>query len=335
MTQALWLQSVPGGTDRNDLLTLALAGSASCIILQDEEWNYMAAANLPTCFIACDPLEENLDDQRVFGTVIAEKLNDLKRNVAASGVPRMLEVSVEEQIFRFHISRLNLPQLGVTYQTRIEDITRLRTLEQKLHSLQKEGSHRSKNMLAVIQSIASQTARHSANLQEFLKKFRDRLHSLSHSQDLITGSSWRGARFFDLVQQQTKHLSSDDRRLFQVQGDNVLLTPNAALHLGLAMHELVVNAFNHGTVFSTRQLPITVTCMRIHETDTEAIRFVWREPVQMDWRAANQNGARYMKHFGSTVLEHVVPASVNGEADYRLGDEAVTYILTFPLEHRD
>ena len=335
MTQALWLQSVPGGTGRNDLLTLALAGSASCIILQDEGWAYMAVANLPACFSASGDMEDNPDDLHIFGSEIAEKLGDLKRNVASSGVSRMLEVPVDEQIFRFHISRLTLPQLGVTYQTRIEDVTRLRTLEQKLHWLQREGSHRSKNMLAVIQSIASQTARHSATLQEFLKKFRDRLHSLSYSQDLITGSSWRGARFFDLVQQQTRHLSAEDRRLFQVQGDNVLLPPNAALHLGLAMHELVVNAYSHGTVFSSRQLPISVTCLRIHETDTEAIRFVWREPLQTDWRAANQNGARCMKHFGSTVLEHVVPASVNGEADYRLGEDAVTYILTFPLEHRE
>ena len=42
--------------------------------------------------------------------------------------------------------------------------------------------------------------------------------------------------------------------------------------------------------------------------------------------------ARPQKHFGSTVLEHVVPASVSGEADYRQSETDIIYILTFPLE---
>lgn len=331
MSRTIWLQPVPGGSGRNSLLTLALSGSASCILLQDANWNYMLIANLPDCWQRDLPEDGERSDTVLFGPDIAGKLSDLKRNVEASGVDRSLEVEVDEQVFRFNLSRVADEAGTIFYRTRIDDITDARNSEQMLHSLQREGSHRSKNMLAVIQSIASQTARHSTSLQEFLKKFRDRLLSLSHSQDLITGSRWRGAHFFDLVYQQSKHLSADNRRLLQIEGDNVFLTPNAAMHLGLAMHELMANAVNHGSVFEERIAPISISCTRIQEPESEAIRFEWREPLQ--WQLKDLAApARPQKQFGSTVLEHVVPASVSGEADYRRSDTGVIYILTFPLE---
>lgn len=331
MSRTLWLQPVPGGSGRNSLLTLALSGSASCILLQDARWNYVLIANLPDCWQRDLPEDSERTDTVLFGADIAGKLADLKRNVEASGVDRSLEVEVDEQVFRFSLGRIADGSGEVFYRTRIEDITDARNSEQMLHSLQREGSHRSKNMLAVIQSIASQTARHSTSLQEFLKKFRDRLLSLSHSQDLITGSRWRGAHFFDLVYQQSKHLSAENRRLLQVDGDNVFLTPNAAMHLGLAMHELMANAVHHGSVFEDRTGPVLISCTRIQEPESEAIRFEWREPLAA--RSLDSSGApRPQKHFGSTVLEHVVPASVSGEADYRRSETEVIYILTFPLE---
>lgn len=331
MSRALWLQPVPGGAGRNSLLALALSGSASCILLQDAGWTYTLIANLPDCWQRDLPEEGVRTDLTLFGADIAGKLADLKRNVESSGVERSLEVEVDEQVFRFTLSRISDEAGVLFYRTRIDEITDARNSEQMLHSLQREGSHRSKNMLAVIQSIASQTARHSTSLQEFLKKFRDRLLSLSQSQDLITGSRWRGAHFFDLVYQQSKHLSPENRRLLHIEGDNVFLTPNAAMHLGLAMHELMTNATNHGTVFDTRSEPIMIACTRIHEAESEAIRFEWREPLAPHLRQALGLG-RPQKHFGSTVLEHVVPASVGGEADYRQSETDIIYILTFPLE---
>lgn len=331
MSRPLWLQPGPGGAGRDSLLTLALSGAASCILMQDASWAYVLIANLPDCWKRDLPEEGERTDLILFGADIAEKLGDLKRNVEATGVERSLEVEVDEQVFRFTLTRVTDGEAGTFYRTRVDEITDARNSQQMLHSLQREGSHRSKNMLAVIQSIASQTARHSTSLQEFLKKFRDRLLSLSQSQDLITGSRWRGAHFFDLVYQQSRHLSPDDRRLLRIEGDNVFLTPNASMHLGLAIHELMANASNHGTLFQTRDGAISVTCTRIHESEHEAIRFEWREPLS----PAHRDPARStqpQKHFGSTVLEHVVPASVSGEADYRHSEQEIVYILTFPLE---
>ncbi len=330
MTRALWIQPAPGGAGRNDLLTLALSGSASSILLQDKAWEYQLIANLPDCWQSA--LAGAVTDAGIFGPELAAKLSSLKHNLETTGVERTLEVTVSEQVFLFTISRVGDASGQYFYQTRIEDVTRLRNQEQMLTSLQREGSHRSKNMLAVVQSIASQTARHSQTLQEFLKKFRDRVHALSKSQDLITASRWRGAYFFDVVHQQIDRLVSDNRPLFEVTGDNVLLSPNVTLHLGLALHELFVNASTHGTIFESREAPIAITCRRLQEGERELLRFTWREPFNATWKDITTRGQGYGKHFGSTVLEHVVPASVGGEAEYRLTEEEITYSLTFPLE---
>lgn len=330
MTRALWIQPAPGGAGRNDLLTLALSGSASCILLQDKSWDYQLIANLPDCW---QPgLAGEVTDAGIFGPELAGKLAALKRNLETTGAERTLEITVREQVFLFTLGRVGDPSGQFFYQTRIEDVTILRNQEQMLTSLQREGSHRSKNMLAVVQSIASQTARHSQTLQEFLKKFRDRVQALSKSQDLITASRWRGAHFFDIVHQQIDRLGSDNRPLFEVSGDNALLSPNVALHLGLALHELLINASTHGTIFECREAPISIRCTRIAGGEQEMIRFDWREPFNSTWKHITTRGQGPAKHFGSTVLEHVVPASVAGEAEYRLSEDDITYSLTFPLE---
>lgn len=330
MTRALWVQPALGEASRNDVLGLALSGSAVCILLQDASWIYQLIANLPDCWQPS--LSGEITDAGIFGETLADKLGDLKRNLESTGVERTLEIDVNEQVFRFVIGRVGDPAGQFYYRTRIEDVTRLRNQEQMLTSLQREGSHRSKNMLAVVQSIAAQTARHSATLQEFMKKFRDRVQALSRSQDLITASRWRGANAFDVLEQQIERFGAENRALFELSGDNVLLSPNVSLHLGLAMHELLTNACNHGTVFECRDAPVSIRCARIVDGEREAVLFSWREPFDNTWKRLTSRTEGYGKQFGSTVLEHVVPASVGGEAEYRLDDKEITYSLTFPLK---
>lgn len=75
------------------------------------------------------------------------------------------------------------------------NVTELRMREQVLKILLREVIHCSKNLLAIMQSIAVQTARFSDSVISFLKKFQGRIQSLSHSQDLVTDSNWKGALF--------------------------------------------------------------------------------------------------------------------------------------------
>ena len=67
----------------------------------------------------------------------------------------------------------------------ISDIGERRARERHIEFLMREVSHRSKNLLAVVQAIAGQTARHSPSVEEFQARFSQRIAAMARSQDLL------------------------------------------------------------------------------------------------------------------------------------------------------
>jgi two-component sensor histidine kinase len=307
----------------------ALVDLGASIIIQDAQHRYLFVTNLPEIWEQVFP--EAPSDEIIFGTDVAGRLAALKEDMKDAGQKAQLEVMVgAEQFFEFRIQSVQFAQGGVHLVTTIIDRSEERHRERLLRALLREVSHRSKNLLAIIQSIALQTARYSGSLDLFLHKFRGRLYSLSQSQDLITDSSWRGAYFFELVQQQTEKYLPENKELVKVSGDNLLLSPNASLHLGLALHELIVNAVSHGSLLRSR-LPVDVSCMRKHVDGQDVVEMLWHEPLQSALKQV-EDGEQLKTHFGSTVLERVVPASVNGKAQYVIAQDQIAYRLIFPLD---
>src|SRR5205085_4346118 len=85
------------------------------------------------------------------------------------------------------------------------DITGRKEGEAHLRLLMRELTHRSKNLLAVIQAMARQTARHVGSIEGFLTQFGNRLQALATSHDLLVQESWYGVSLFELVRSQLGH----------------------------------------------------------------------------------------------------------------------------------
>jgi FixJ family two-component response regulator len=92
--------------------------------------------------------------------------------------------------------------------------------------LARELQHRTKNLLAVIQAIASASLRDSQGREAFFS----RLHALAAAQDLIINSAGRGALMKDIV---GTALKSFGTRVL-VEGPEVFLNSNAAQALRLS-----------------------------------------------------------------------------------------------------
>ncbi|WP_425305146.1 sensor histidine kinase [Candidatus Tokpelaia sp.] len=254
------------------------------------------------------------------------------------------------------------------------NISELRAREEVLKILLREVSHRSKNLLAIIQSIATQTARFCHNIGSFLKKFQGRLHSLSSSQDLVTDSDWRGALLQDLVFAQlrfyTESITDKQHCSISVQGENPYLFPSAALHIGLALHELIINSAAFG-VLALGRGKIAVNCRAEGEEESplpaaaalagsmaavnrvpaggKALILSWREdfpaeaaesmpPAAAGSEQGNRAGGKaaagdFMTEarFGSIMLERIVPQSVDGAAHYSIKNGRVEYFLKIPV----
>ncbi len=121
---------------------------------------------------------------------------------------------------------LNRSHVGLNPQGEVErligvaaDITERKAREEQVYLLMHEVNHRSKNLLAVVQAIASQSAK-TDDPAVFARHFAVRLQGLAASHDLILRNSGNGASLADLVASQLSHLSGLLGKRIMVKGPN-------------------------------------------------------------------------------------------------------------------
>ncbi len=268
-------------------------------------------------------------DTALFGEYYGRKLIEAKHRVLDGLGSQSLEAEFTDpgghRIYRIDIERVEENNETVGLLSIITDISESHRRERVLRTLLRELSHRSKNLLAIIQGVAAQTARQALSLDCFLVTFRGRIQSLASSQDLVTDASWRGVYLFTLAEKQLQAYWPDPDMPAIVTGINAHLSPNAALHIGLALHELAVNSASHGAL-SAGVTSLTINCFETTHEGGKAVEIDWIEylppvatPEEPDERP-----------FGRTVLERVVPSAVDGKAYYLTAPGQIEYRLIVP-----
>jgi PAS domain S-box-containing protein len=134
--------------------------------------------------------------------------------------------------------------VGTSIITR--DISERRRAQERQNLLLAELSHRVKNTLATVLSIANQTLSRAGSLDEFSRSFRGRIQALAAAHNLLTAVNWDVAALRALVEQALQPYASSDRSNVRISGDQVLLRPNAALTFSLVLHELAPTPRNMG-----------------------------------------------------------------------------------------
>ena len=128
----------------------------------------------------------------------------------------------------------------------VRDISERKAKEQQVQFLLGELNHRSKNMLAVIQSIAHRTGNDTA--PEFVKAFSERLQALAINHNLLATNEWHGVSVRALVSAQLQPFCDVGGRRVRVEGPEARLSAAAAQALGMAIHELATNACKYGAL---------------------------------------------------------------------------------------
>lgn len=187
----------------------------------------------------------------------------------------------------------------------------------------REISHRSKNLLAVVQSISRQTQRSSADLKAFSQRFDDRLQSLARSHDLLVDRNWGGVLVHDLVSAQlASFLDAGDSRV-SLAGPSILLNPAASQHIGLAIHELATNASKYGAL-SVPEGCVHIEWSEVNADGTPRFRMIWREA---NGPPVTQSGR---KGFGRYVIEDAVARGLSGTAQINWVKAGLTWTLDAP-----
>lgn len=304
----------------------ALANTDMTLFAQDRDLIYNWVFNTTNSWL--DEQIVGLGDVDLLGAAAAEKSIVVKREVLRTSRPARFELSTTSgSVTRWFDVRVDVDRdqndavIGII-GTSLE-ITEQKRREDTLKTLLRELSHRSKNLLAIIQSLASQTARHSVTVPEFLVRFRGRIQSLSSSQDIVTDADWRGADLASLVVMQVERYAPDGMAQIAFRGIDVYLSPTASLHVGLALHELAVNAASYGSL-SIPGGRVSIESLFVEKDNERYLRLTWRETGGPRVRGDHDT------RFGTSTLERIVPNSVGGEAllDYR--PEGLSYTLLIP-----
>jgi len=128
------------------------------------------------------------------------------------------------------------------------DITNRKAWESRQALLLGELTHRVKNTLAVVQSIAHLSLRDAKSAKGFVAQFDDRLSALAKSHSLLVESDWAGADLGTLVSHQLDPYVGREPGRLRVEGEALSLSPDLASPFGLILHELATNAAKYGAL---------------------------------------------------------------------------------------
>jgi PAS domain S-box-containing protein len=201
------------------------------------------------------------------------------------------------------------------------ELETVKTREHQIQMLMNEVNHRSQNLLGIVMAIARRTW--EASPQEFMRRFEARILALSSSHNLLVQEGWQGADLEQLAKYQLAHFGDLIGVRIFLQGAKMYVTPSAAQALGMALHELAMNAAKHGALSGERGR-VDISWHILVEGYKGAFMIEWAEH---DGPPIRKEGSG----FGSTVLSRMVQATLGGTAELEFRPSGLLWSLKCPL----
>lgn len=107
-----------------------------------------------------------------------------------------------------------------------------------------ELNHRTKNVLAVVQSVARMSSRGDETKDEFVADFTARLSTMSRAHTRLYDNDFRGIELTELLRDEISCMSQSEN--YQFSGTEVMVNGRIARDLAMIVHELATNAAKHG-----------------------------------------------------------------------------------------
>lgn len=204
----------------------------------------------------------------------------------------------------------------------VSDITDQHAADKQREYLLHELSHRVKNILATVQSIAGQSAFGALTVETYKTAFMGRLMALAVTHNLLQSNDWHGVLLRDIASTELAPYQTEVAR-WTIEGGDVLLNANAALALGMAIHELATNAMKYGALSrSEGRVAISWNVFKLDQV--RRVRFVWQEsggPVV---------GTEPGKGFGTRLITEGLALQLDGKISLDFRPDGVHCSIEFP-----
>lgn len=198
------------------------------------------------------------------------------------------------------------------------DSTRIAAEEQQ-RLLVAELNHRVRNMLQVVIGLANQTLIRSTDMKVFEKSFMGRMQALARAYQLLSQDGWHNVPLKELLRTQLSPFAAEGR--YRTSGEEVVLSANAALALGLIFYELGTNATKYGAL-STAKGRIDISWHLVAANDEFVLEWVEREGPSVI--PPSHRG------FGSELVQRQLRHELSGKVAMEFAPEGLKVRLAIP-----
>jgi len=196
------------------------------------------------------------------------------------------------------------------------DITERKKAEERQLLLAREVDHRARNALAVVQAIMRLTK--AATPASYVAAVEGRIRALSQAHTLLSQSRWEGADIARLVDEELAPYRTGGGRI-SISGTSVLLPPDRAQTLALALHELATNSAKYGAL-SAPDGRLEVDW----QSDGGAIKLHWRESGGPPVRVPTDQG------FGTKIINATIKHQMGGDVVLEWRAQGLHCTLSIP-----
>jgi two-component sensor histidine kinase len=203
-------------------------------------------------------------------------------------------------------------------------VARLRA-EERQRLLNRELSHRMKNLIALVQAVVAQSMRGATDVEAVREVLSRRLVALGNAHDILLGGAVGRASLAAIARSGVGVLEDASGRV-EVAGPDVEVGAKAALQVALMLHELTTNAVKYGAL-SVPDGRVAVSWSVREGNGEPVLRLAWRE----HGGPAVEPPAR--KGFGTRLIERGLTGQVGGTLTLDYPPEGATCVVEAPVRN--
>ncbi|MCA1439481.1 PAS domain S-box protein [Ensifer sp. IC4062] len=201
------------------------------------------------------------------------------------------------------------------------DITERKEAEAQRDLLVAELSHRVKNTLATVNSIARQSFSMNPDARDAHRSFDARIRALAQAHTRLAEAKWSGVSLQSIFSDELAPYRNEGMDNISLDGPPTTLPPKHALTLGMAAHELATNAAKHGAL-SVKTGRVSVDWVVDSNENRLCIR--WSETGGPPVSPPSRNG------FGRLLLERVLASDLGGDVRLEFASQGLNCTIDVP-----
>ena len=290
--------------------TPCLVGSRITLLVYDGEGQPTCGQNLPVG-VSLATFAERMTGSRL-SPISGRTLGDVVRTIGKVGgtareqcdiVGDGIDASYDIDFWRQEDGCVGVMLVDVTGQDRYSSSVR---------SLSLELAHRTKNVLAVVLSLATQTARRSLDYDQFKGRFFSHVDALSKAHDMIAATGWQGVEIGNVIETCTAPPRTNTTVTVASAAGGIALKPNAVQNIAIVLREL------QGACEASDR----VSC-QIDKAEDGTLDLSW-----------SCEGEHDSKGLWTDMLCRHAPTSLDGQGEIDFRDDGFRYHLSIGPDQR-